>query len=511
MWCTNRFPAVCAFLCLALIIGFLFPVDSPARSISHLTRSAVPTADAGLESRGEMGAGVRGAFGFTVEPVTGDVATASAPWNLADLFYVLTNHSAVADTIRLYCDSSTMPALWTADVCIGMACYPTGVDWAMAPGQSDTVRVDAFPGSVGVGHAVLQVQSLGNPGLRVERDITIVCGSGSYFSVVPTGGNVETVAAPWSLADMFYVITNHSTVADTVHLYCDSSTMPALWTADVCIGMACYPAGVDWAMAPGQSDTIRVDAFPGSVGVGHAVLQVQTPDQSDEFPLTVVCGDTPYYTVTPLGGATTTVPAPWQLADFFYLLTNHSAGSDTIHLYCDSSTMPAMWTADVCIGMACYPAGVDWAMAAGQSDTIRVDAFPGSIGAGYAVLGTASLGDPLLGADFGVTVICGSATGVEALTPDASGVLLEQNAPNPVRTAASIRFSLPRADWATLRIHDVAGRTVRTLLDGPAGVGPHRLVWDGTDDHGGLVASGTYFYQLTTPLGKRAKTLILVR
>jgi flagellar hook assembly protein FlgD len=48
----------------------------------------------------------------------------------------------------------------------------------------------------------------------------------------------------------------------------------------------------------------------------------------------------------------------------------------------------------------------------------------------------------------------------------------------------------------TLSVFDVAGRRVRTLVDGWMRAGPHSSRWDGRDDGGRAVASGVYFARL---------------
>lgn len=73
---------------------------------------------------------------------------------------------------------------------------------------------------------------------------------------------------------------------------------------------------------------------------------------------------------------------------------------------------------------------------------------------------------------------------------------LEQNRPNPFDPLTTIRFELVRRGHTTLRIYDVTGRLVRTLVDRRLDRDRHRVVWDGTDDSGRLVASGIYVYRL---------------
>jgi flagellar hook assembly protein FlgD len=50
-----------------------------------------------------------------------------------------------------------------------------------------------------------------------------------------------------------------------------------------------------------------------------------------------------------------------------------------------------------------------------------------------------------------------------------------------------------------LRIYDVAGRFVHTLVDGPVAAGEHALSWDGRGPGGARVASGIYFLRLEAP------------
>jgi subtilisin-like proprotein convertase family protein len=84
--------------------------------------------------------------------------------------------------------------------------------------------------------------------------------------------------------------------------------------------------------------------------------------------------------------------------------------------------------------------------------------------------------------------------------------------PNPApggRTA--IRFALPRQGPATLALFDVAGRRVRTLLDGAVGAGRHESIWDGRDADGNPVPAGVYFYRLVTADVNLTRKLVVSR
>jgi hypothetical protein len=68
--------------------------------------------------------------------------------------------------------------------------------------------------------------------------------------------------------------------------------------------------------------------------------------------------------------------------------------------------------------------------------------------------------------------------------------------PNPFRNTTEIAFALPRAAEVRLRVFDLAGRLVRTLVSGVEAAGLRRLVWDGADDGGHQVRSGVYIVKL---------------
>jgi hypothetical protein len=108
--------------------------------------------------------------------------------------------------------------------------------------------------------------------------------------------------------------------------------------------------------------------------------------------------------------------------------------------------------------------------------------------------------------------LSGTATSVRPERgPAASGVVLHPGAPNPFHPQTNLRFELTRESRATLRVYDVRGRAVRTLVSGFLGAGEHRATWDGRDDAGVRVASGVYLLRLETPHGGQTRSLVLLR
>jgi hypothetical protein len=92
-----------------------------------------------------------------------------------------------------------------------------------------------------------------------------------------------------------------------------------------------------------------------------------------------------------------------------------------------------------------------------------------------------------------------------------SRLALHQCRPNPFNPRTEIRFETPSAGRATLRIYDVAGRLVRTLVNEDLEPGSHQRVWDGTDQRGGRVGSGVYLYRLEFGNRSATKKLTLIK
>jgi hypothetical protein len=89
--------------------------------------------------------------------------------------------------------------------------------------------------------------------------------------------------------------------------------------------------------------------------------------------------------------------------------------------------------------------------------------------------------------------------------------VLHANEPNPFNPRTRIRFALPRQDDVLLEIYDVRGHLVRRLVDAPVQAGHHEFVWDGRDDAGRTLGSGTYVYRLRTASDVATRKMTLVR
>jgi len=90
---------------------------------------------------------------------------------------------------------------------------------------------------------------------------------------------------------------------------------------------------------------------------------------------------------------------------------------------------------------------------------------------------------------------------------------LNQNYPNPFNPETHIAFDIP-ASWTapvTLRIFNMQGQLIQTLVDGVMAPGRHEVVWNGRDTSGQPVATGMYFYQILSGEVKAVKKMQIVK
>jgi PKD repeat protein len=88
---------------------------------------------------------------------------------------------------------------------------------------------------------------------------------------------------------------------------------------------------------------------------------------------------------------------------------------------------------------------------------------------------------------------------------------LAQNSPNPFNAGTNITFTLERSGNVELTVYNVLGQAIRSLADGYYTEGTHTIQFDGTDNNGHTVASGMYFYRLTTGEYATSKKMILLK
>ncbi|KUG24741.1 hypothetical protein ASZ90_005445 [hydrocarbon metagenome] len=88
---------------------------------------------------------------------------------------------------------------------------------------------------------------------------------------------------------------------------------------------------------------------------------------------------------------------------------------------------------------------------------------------------------------------------------------LYQNYPNPFNPSTTIEFSLKQRGDVTIKIYNMLGQEVRRLLAGQLESGNHRVIWDGMNDAGMKLSSGTYIYKMISGEFVQSKKMILLK
>ena len=88
---------------------------------------------------------------------------------------------------------------------------------------------------------------------------------------------------------------------------------------------------------------------------------------------------------------------------------------------------------------------------------------------------------------------------------------LFQNYPNPFNPSTQITFDVPKTEFITLRVYNLLGQDVQTLVNKSMTPGRYTIEWNGTDMLNNAVASGVYFYELRGESFISRKKMLLIR
>ena len=88
---------------------------------------------------------------------------------------------------------------------------------------------------------------------------------------------------------------------------------------------------------------------------------------------------------------------------------------------------------------------------------------------------------------------------------------LNGNYPNPFNPETNISFGMKSAGNVEILVYNLLGQKVKTLLKEFKAAGNHNIVWNGKDDNGQNVASGVYFYRMSTEQYSKTAKMILMK
>ncbi|MGB5846847.1 MAG: DUF5050 domain-containing protein [Ignavibacteriaceae bacterium] len=105
-------------------------------------------------------------------------------------------------------------------------------------------------------------------------------------------------------------------------------------------------------------------------------------------------------------------------------------------------------------------------------------------------------------------------TGIDSV--DSGGEVLKgfrlfQNYPNPFNPITTIQYDIPLSTEVVLKIYNIMGKEVITLVFEYQSAGLHSIVWDGTDNSGKVVGSGVYLYRIQTETNSQCKKMLFLK
>lgn len=170
------------------------------------------------------------------------------------------------------------------------------------------------------------------------------------------------------------------------------------------------------------------------------------------------------------------------------------------------TNLDVMLRGDVVAGFICGAAGGDTTRVLMDPTQQYPQRFWGWIDGSWQ-MGAYSGGDLMIR----IKVIPITYYGVAETPSEAPSALLLSCSPNPLRTTTMIQYQLNTNQHVSLKIYDITGTLVTTLVDAQQEAGAYDMVWTGIDHKGSAVSSGVYFLKFQTDDHASAQKLLLIK
>ncbi len=422
-------------------------------------------------------------------PIQGKIADLATTTQFAT---VITNTGSATDTFRIV-STQNLPATWTASLCEGTICYPsfvTEITVELDSGQDTTLEIDVTPLDVrGSGSVTVMVASGLAPQLNEQRD----------FTVLTPGLEVLVVAADDGAGLESYCTSALETAGKSYGVWPRQQAGPFTQTDLASFGAVIWMSG---PFAPGLTPA---DLGPLAYYVQHGgglLLSGQDlawsgcdPGSPDYSPATLswfqgilgVAYDSDTGGDNQLAG----VAAEPLLTDFAGLLTGGTGAN--------ANSSPDEVSATTGATSLTYQSG---ATAAVRHSYGNGHSF--FCGFGFENLATGANRLALIEA---VLAWFDPPSAVPQWGPGLTASLQ----PNPFNPSTTLAWQLPHAGRLQITVHDLSGRRVAVLHDGPAETGPGTLIWQGKNAAGRDLPSGVYLCRLRHGADTVMRKMTLVR
>jgi hypothetical protein len=120
-------------------------------------------------------------------------------------------------------------------------------------------------------------------------------------------------------------------------------------------------------------------------------------------------------------------------------------------------------------------------------------------------------GHPLNGSAIKFYPVASTGLDWKPISQAISNFRLYPNYPNPFNPETTIAFDLVKSGPVELKIYNVVGEEVKTLINNSLLPGSYKIIWDGTDNSDQQVASGIYIYSLKTGNSVQSNKMVLLK
>lgn len=189
-------------------------------------------------------------------------------------------------------------------------------------------------------------------------------------------------------------------------------------------------------------------------------------------------------------------------------VTNMTQSNMLITLRKTAQNMPPQWNFCICSWYGCYAQGVDSVteICPPGQNLMGLYFYPYyTSGTGTITITAKKFTNP--SENYSVTFgAIANPIGIIKISEVAKDFNLSQNYPNPFNPTTKIGFSIPKKDYVDLRIYDILGREVKTLVSQPMEAGEYEVEFEALN-----MSSGFYYYRLKTGEYVSVKKMVLVK
>jgi hypothetical protein len=183
----------------------------------------------------------------------------------------------------------------------------------------------------------------------------------------------------------------------------------------------------------------------------------------------------------------------------------------------DRSALPEGWDTQICFFENCFPPGSsmhEGNMAPGHKEPLDITFITSETpSTGTVLVRVTNMDDESEKVELSFTATTGTTSATPA--PLANELRLSQNYPNPFAMSqnaiTSISFRTPEPGMTTLKVYNLLGKEVRTLVNEVRPAGRTTVTWNGRDNNGRLAPAGIYVYKLTTNTQSVSRRMMLTR